>query len=69
MLQLHLKRFEYDWARDTLVKVNDRHEFPEELDEIETNDLWSLKARLQDIDDPELDGLWDTVCAMTASHS
>jgi hypothetical protein len=43
-------------------------EFPEELDEIETNDLWSLKARLQDIDDPELDGLWDTVCAMTASH-
>ena len=44
-------------------------EFPEELDEIETNDLWSLKARLQDIDDPELDGLWDTVCAMTASHS
>ena len=44
-------------------------EVPEELDEIETNDLWSLKARLQDIDDPELDGLWDTVCAMTASHS
>ena len=44
-------------------------EFPDELDEIETNDLWSLKARLQDIDDPELDGLWDTVCAMTASHS
>jgi ubiquitin carboxyl-terminal hydrolase 7 len=32
VLQLHLKRFEYDWARDTLVKVNDRHEFPEELD-------------------------------------
>ena len=43
-------------------------EFPDELDEIETNDLWSLKARLQDIDDPELDGLWESVCAMTASH-
>jgi hypothetical protein len=43
-------------------------EYPEELDEIDPNDLWSLKARLQDIDDPELDALWTTVCAMTASH-
>eukprot|EP00897_Mesotaenium_endlicherianum_P006819 jgi/Mesen1/6165/ME000317S05299 len=32
VLQLQLKRFEYDFARDTMVKVNDRYEFPLELD-------------------------------------
>ncbi|KAK1409859.1 hypothetical protein QVD17_36388 [Tagetes erecta] len=32
VLQLHLKRFEYDFKRDTMVKINDRYEFPLELD-------------------------------------
>ncbi|KAG8387302.1 hypothetical protein BUALT_Bualt02G0007200 [Buddleja alternifolia] len=32
VLQLHLKRFEYDFVRDVMVKINDRYEFPFELD-------------------------------------
>ncbi|CAL8466972.1 g6508 [Coccomyxa elongata] len=32
VLQLQLKRFEYDFRRDIMVKINDRYEFPEELD-------------------------------------
>jgi ubiquitin carboxyl-terminal hydrolase 7 len=32
VLQLQLKRFEYDFARDAMGKVHDRYEFPEELD-------------------------------------
>ncbi|KAL5553895.1 hypothetical protein UlMin_041296 [Ulmus minor] len=32
ILQLHLKRFEYDFVRDTMVKINDRYEFPLQLD-------------------------------------
>ncbi|XP_057431972.1 ubiquitin C-terminal hydrolase 12-like isoform X4 [Lotus japonicus] len=32
VLQLQLKRFEYDFMRDTMVKINDRYEFPSELD-------------------------------------
>jgi len=32
VLQLQLKRFEYDFQRDTMVKINDRYEFPESLD-------------------------------------
>ncbi|XP_076897433.1 ubiquitin C-terminal hydrolase 12-like [Bidens hawaiensis] len=32
VLQLQLKRFEYDFSRDTMVKINDRYEFPLELD-------------------------------------
>ncbi|KAF6255465.1 hypothetical protein COO60DRAFT_1641474 [Scenedesmus sp. NREL 46B-D3] len=32
VLQLQLKRFEYDFARDTMVKINDRYEFFDELD-------------------------------------
>ncbi|XP_030531793.1 ubiquitin C-terminal hydrolase 12-like isoform X2 [Rhodamnia argentea] len=32
VLQLHLKRFEYDFIRDTMVKINDRYEFPLQLD-------------------------------------
>ncbi|CAO3694083.1 unnamed protein product [Rhizopus stolonifer] len=31
VLHLQLKRFEYDFMRDTMVKINDRHEFPEEI--------------------------------------
>ena len=32
VLQIQLKRFEYDYQRDTMVKIHDRYEFPEELD-------------------------------------
>ncbi|PIN20931.1 Ubiquitin carboxyl-terminal hydrolase [Handroanthus impetiginosus] len=32
VLQLHLKRFEYDAVHNIMVKVNDRYEFPLELD-------------------------------------
>ncbi|XWS08168.1 hypothetical protein CRYUN_Cryun41cG0057300 [Craigia yunnanensis] len=32
VLQLQLKRFEYDFLRDTMVKINDRYEFPLQLD-------------------------------------
>ncbi|KAI3419919.1 Ubiquitinyl hydrolase 1 [Psidium guajava] len=32
VLQLQLKRFEYDFMRDTMVKINDRYEFPLHLD-------------------------------------
>jgi ubiquitin carboxyl-terminal hydrolase 7 len=32
VLHLQLKRFEYDMNRDAMMKVNDRHEFPEEFD-------------------------------------
>ncbi|CAI9774541.1 unnamed protein product [Fraxinus pennsylvanica] len=32
ILQIHLKRFEYDFIRDTMVKLNDYFEFPLELD-------------------------------------
>ncbi|KAI8343131.1 hypothetical protein BC941DRAFT_410498 [Chlamydoabsidia padenii] len=31
VLHLQLKRFEYDFMRDSMVKINDRHEFPEEI--------------------------------------
>ncbi|KAI7858609.1 hypothetical protein BDC45DRAFT_498727 [Circinella umbellata] len=31
VLHLQLKRFEYDFMRDTMVKINDRYEFPEEI--------------------------------------
>ncbi|CAA2943437.1 ubiquitin carboxyl-terminal hydrolase 12-like [Olea europaea subsp. europaea] len=32
ILPIHLKRFEYDFIRDTMVKLNDYFEFPLELD-------------------------------------
>ncbi|WVQ73689.1 hypothetical protein IAR50_003269 [Cryptococcus sp. DSM 104548] len=32
VLHLQLRRFEYDIEKDALVKINDRHEFPYELD-------------------------------------
>lgn len=32
VLHLQLKRFEYDIQRDAMMKINDRHEFPEEFD-------------------------------------
>lgn len=32
VLHLQLKRFEYDFTRDIMVKINDRYEFPESFD-------------------------------------
>ncbi|KAJ3199966.1 hypothetical protein HDU82_009297 [Entophlyctis luteolus] len=32
VLHLQLKRFEYDMERDAMVKINDRYEFPTEID-------------------------------------
>ncbi|ODQ77761.1 hypothetical protein BABINDRAFT_163160 [Babjeviella inositovora NRRL Y-12698] len=32
VLHLQLKRFEYDFVNDRLVKINDRYEFPESID-------------------------------------
>jgi ubiquitin carboxyl-terminal hydrolase 7 len=32
VLHLQLKRFEYDWQRDVMMKLNDRFEFPETWD-------------------------------------
>lgn len=42
-------------------------EYPEALKDLDTNDLFSLQARIQEIPDRELDGLYATVCHMTAS--
>ncbi|KAI8609294.1 putative ubiquitin-specific processing protease 21 [Chytriomyces sp. MP71] len=32
VLHLQLKRFEYDFEKDAMVKINDRYEFPSEID-------------------------------------
>ncbi|KAL9551745.1 hypothetical protein MBANPS3_004101 [Mucor bainieri] len=32
VLQIQLKRFDYDMHKDAMVKINDRHEFPAEID-------------------------------------
>lgn len=37
------------------------------LNELETEDLFSLKAALQNDDDPRLDSLWELVVQMTGS--
>jgi len=42
-------------------------ETPRLLDELETDDLYSLQAALQDDSDPRLDGLWGLVLARTGS--
>jgi hypothetical protein len=42
-------------------------EFPDALLEVSPTDLFSLKARLQTMDDPELTPLYDTVCHLTSS--
>ncbi|KAI9219153.1 hypothetical protein BC828DRAFT_399081 [Blastocladiella britannica] len=52
VLHLQLKRFEYDFMRDAMVKINDRYEFPTEMDlgeflvrdEIEESDGQSKEA-------------------------
>ena len=42
-------------------------EFPDAVLEISPNDLFSLQAKIQDLDDPDLTPLYDTVTALTAS--
>ena len=42
-------------------------EFPDAVIEVSPVDLFSLKARLQDMDDPDLTPLYDTVTALTSS--
>jgi hypothetical protein len=42
-------------------------EFPDAVLEISPADLFSLQARLQDMDDPDLTPLYDTVTALTSS--
>ncbi|KAJ3080058.1 hypothetical protein HK102_003345, partial [Quaeritorhiza haematococci] len=44
VLHLQLKRFEYDIQRDAMVKINDRHEFPLEIDLDEFLDADSDKS-------------------------
>lgn len=48
VLHLQLKRYEYDFERDMMVKINDRYEFPEEIDlaqymESPGNESWSYE--------------------------
>lgn len=42
-------------------------EAPEEIETLETGDLWSLRARLEDMPDPALDALWRAVLVRTGS--
>ncbi|TDL18071.1 hypothetical protein BD410DRAFT_806893 [Rickenella mellea] len=45
VLHLQLKRFEYDIQRDAMVKINDRHDFPFEIDLSEFLDESSDKSQ------------------------
>lgn len=55
ILQLHLKRFNYDWQTDRMSKINDRCIFPKELDlstvcdDIQENEKPAAKYILQSI--------------------
>jgi hypothetical protein len=42
-------------------------EAPEEISDMEEGDLWSLRARLEDMPDPALDALWRAVLVRTGS--
>ena len=45
VLQLQLKRFEYDFQRDMNIKINDHYEFPEELDlDFDNRKIFSSEA-------------------------
>ncbi|KIK98862.1 hypothetical protein PAXRUDRAFT_823415 [Paxillus rubicundulus Ve08.2h10] len=44
VLHLQLKRFEYDIQRDAMIKINDRHEFPFEIDLAEFIDEGPTKS-------------------------
>lgn len=57
VLQLHLKRFEYDLHREAMVKINDRYEFTKELnlcpyvDNSDGSDIYVLHSVLVHIGD------------------
>jgi len=42
-------------------------EAPEEIETLEEGDIWSLRARLEDMPDPTLDALWRAVLVRTGS--
>jgi hypothetical protein len=42
-------------------------EVPEEVSALEDGDVWSLRARLEDMPDPALDALWNAVLVRTGS--
>ncbi|KAA8498654.1 Ubiquitin carboxyl-terminal hydrolase 13 [Porphyridium purpureum] len=57
VLQLHLKRFEYDFMRDMMVKINDRFEFSKQIDlsrfvhESDGSDVYVLHSVLVHVGD------------------
>ena len=57
MLALHLKRFEFDFTREMHIKLNDRFEFPLELDMYPYTDKALAKEG-----HPIKGGLWLFVC-------
>ena len=56
-----------DLSPDLIQEIYWLAEFPDAVLEISPNDLFSLQARLQDMDDPDLAPLYDTVTALTSS--
>ena len=42
-------------------------EVPEEIETLPEGDVWSLRARLEDMPDPALDALWRAVLVRTGS--
>ena len=42
-------------------------EAPEEVSTLPEGDVWSLRARLEDMPDPALDALWRAVLVRTGS--
>ena len=56
-----------DLSPDLIQEIYWLAEFPDAVLEISPNDLFSLQARLQDMEDPELAPLYDTVTALTSS--
>lgn len=52
ILQLHLKRFQYDWSTDTMSKIKSRFTFPDLLDLSEVcTDVSTVEDNLQSIYD------------------
>lgn len=60
VLQLHLKRFQFDWQTETTTKINDAFEFSERLD------LRTIVPDSQNKDDRSGDG--DATAAAFSSH-
>jgi len=56
-----------NYDADTIQEIYWLAEYPAALEDLEPGDLFSLKARLQDLPDRYLDRLYATVCALTSS--